>query len=65
MLCDKICQLVSSSDACLVGYELTSLAVRVDIYWWYELTWVRVDICYVIRDVNSYHHLMPALLGMS
>ena len=26
-----------------IGYELTSLVVRVDIYWWYELTWVRAD----------------------
>ena len=24
-------------------YELTSLVVRVDICWWYEVTWVRVD----------------------
>ena len=41
------------------------MKVRVNIYEWYELTWVRVDICCVIRDVNSYHHLTPALLGRS
>ena len=54
--------------------------VRVDIWWWYELTslrgtswygyeltWVRVDIyCVVITsDVNSYHHFILALLGTS
>ena len=43
MLCDKRCQLVPSSDTCLIGYELTSLAVRVDINCWYEVEWVRVD----------------------
>ena len=51
LLCGNRCQLVPPSDTCLVGYELTSnggtswhhLVVRVDIYWWYELTWVRVD----------------------
>ena len=31
LLRDKRCQLVPSSDTCLVGYELTSLVVRVDI----------------------------------
>ena len=52
--------------------------VRVDIWWWYELTslsgtswhgyeltWVRVDIYCVGIDVNSYHHLILALLGTS
>ena len=31
LLCDNRCQLVPSSDTCLVGYELTSIVVRVDI----------------------------------
>ena len=52
--------------------------VRVDIWWWYELTspsgtswhgyelrWVRVDIYCVVIDVNSYHHFILALLGTS
>ena len=52
--------------------------VRVDIWWWYELTslcctswhgheltWVRVDIYCVVIDVSSYHHLILALLGTS
>ena len=52
--------------------------VRVDIWGWYELTyisgtswhgyeltWVRVDIDCVVIDVNSYHHLILALLGTS
>ena len=43
--------------------ELT--LVRVNVHEWYELTWVRFDICCVIRDVNSYHHLIPALLCTS
>ena len=31
------------------------MMVRVNIHERYELTWVRVDICCVIKDVNSYH----------
>ena len=45
VLCDKRCQLVPSSNTCLVGYELTSLVVRVDITCgtsWHLLL-VRVD----------------------
>ena len=75
-LCYKRCQLVPSSDTCLVGYELTSddgtschiLVVRVDMgtsWHGYELTWVRVDIYCVVIDVNSYHHFILSLLGTS
>ena len=52
--------------------------VRVDIWWWYELTslsgkswhgweltWLRVDIYCVVIDVYSYHHFILALLGTS
>ena len=46
-------------------HHLWQLVVRVDIYQWYELTWVRVDICCVVREVNSYHHLILAWLGTS
>ena len=59
ILCGNSCQLVPSSDNCLVGYELTSLVANCGTSWhhlWYELTsirgtswhgyeltWVRVD----------------------
>ena len=55
----------SLSSGINFGTSWHLMMVRVDIYEWYELTWVRVNICCVIRDVDSYHYLTPALLGTS
>ena len=78
LLCGNRCQLVPPSDTCLVGYELTSNGGTSWHHLWYELTsiggtswheyeltWVQVDIYSVVLDVNSYHHLILALLGTS
>ena len=56
LLCGSRCQLVPSSDTCLVGYELTSngdtswhhlwyelTSIGGTSWYGYELTWVRVD----------------------
>ena len=77
-LCGKRCKLVPLSDTCLAGYELTSNGGTSWHHLWYELTsnsgtscheyeltWVRVDMDCVVKDVNSHHYLILALLGTS
>ena len=75
LLCGNSCQLVPSSDTCLVGYELTSLVANCGTSWhhlWYELTsvrgtswhgyeltWVRVDM-----DTSWHEYELTGILSI-